>query len=164
MDPKLFELLSDLTVAYRHGETIEPEMKQIEDLLWGMKENNPKALSDKTRKIFEYIRKLKKPVTAHDISVRFHLAQSTSATHLRELNAAGLLTKKRIRSTTIWEVQTTSLPVAVPDKRVEPVRPTIRVDEPDEPEVVIRQSEPIKPVWPTNPYKTSYPHIRGYDD
>lgn len=162
MDPKLFELLSELTVAYRHGETIEPEMNQIEEMLQGMQNKNP--LSDKALKIFEYIRKLKKPVTAHDISVRFSLAQSTSATYLRELNAAGLLTKRRIRSTTIWEVQTTSLPVAVPNKRVEPVKPTIRVDEPDEPEVVIRQSEPIKPVWPTNPYKTSYPHIRGYDD
>ena len=162
MDPKLFELLSELTLAYRQGETIEPEMNQIEEMLQGMQKKNP--LSDKTLKIFEYIRKLKKPVTAHDISVRFHLAQSTSATHLRELNAAGLLTKRRIKSTTIWEVQSTSLPVAVPDKRVEPVKPTIRVDEPDEPEVVIRQSEQIKPIWPTNPYKTSYPHIRGYDD
>lgn len=162
MDPKLFELLSELTLAYRQGETIEPEMNQIEEMLQGMQKKNP--LSDKTLRIFEYIRKLKKPVTAHDISVRFHLAQSTSATHLRELNAAGLLTKRRIKSTTIWEVQTTSLPVAVPDKRVEPVRPTIRVDKPDEPEVVIRQSEQIKPVWPANPYKTSYPHVRGYDD
>lgn len=157
MDPKLFELLSELTAAYRQGETIEPEMNQIEEMLQGMQKKNP--LSDKTLKIFEHIRKLKKPVTAHDISVRFHLAQSTSATHLRELHEAGLLTKSRFRNTTLWEVKSTSLPVAVPDKRVE-ARPV----EPDEPEVVIRQSEPIKPVWPTNPYKTSYPHIRGYDD
>jgi DNA-binding transcriptional ArsR family regulator len=157
MDPKLFELLSELTLAYRQGETIEPEMNQIEEMLEGMQKKNP--LSDKTLKIFEYIRKLKKPVTAHDISVRFHLAQSTSATHLRELNAAGLLTKRRIKSTTIWEVQTTSLPVAVPDKRVE-AQPV----ELDRPEVVIRKSEPIKSVWPSNPFQTSYPHARGYDD
>lgn len=157
MDPKLFELLSELTLAYRQGETIEPEINQIEEMLEGIQKKNP--LSDKTLKIFEYIRKLKKPVTAHDISVRFHLAQSTSATHLRELNAAGLLTKRRIKSTTIWEVQTTSLPVAVPDKRVE-ARPV----ELDRPEVVIRKSEPIKSVWPSNPFQTSYPHARGYDD
>jgi len=157
MDPKLFELLSDLTLAYRQGETIEPEINQIEEMLEGMQKKNP--LSDKALKIFEHIRKLKKPVTAHDISVRFHLAQSTSATHLRELNAAGLLTKRRIKSTTIWEVQTTSLPVAVPDKRVE-ARPV----ELDRPEVVIRKSEPIKSVWPSNPFQTSYPHARGYDD
>lgn len=157
MDPKLFELLSELTLAYRQGETIEPEINQIEEMLEGMQKKNP--LSDKALKIFEHIRKLKKPVTAHDISVRFSLAQSTSATYLRELHAAGLLTKKRIRSTTIWEVQSTSLPVAVPDKRVE-VRPV----EPDRPEVVIRKSDPIKPVWPSNPFQTSYPHARGYDD
>ena len=157
MDPKLFELLSELTAAYRQGETIEPEMNQIEEMLEKMQQKNP--LSDKALKIFEHIRRLKKPVTAHDISVRFHLAQSTSATYLRELHEAGLLTKKRIRSTTIWEVQSTSLPVAVPDKRVE-ARPV----EPDEPEIIIRKSEPIKTIWPTNPYKTSYPHIRGYDD
>ena len=157
MDPKLFELLSELTLAYRQGETIEPEMSQIEEMLEGMQKKNP--LSDKTLKIFEYIRKLKKPVTAHDISVRFSLAQSTSATHLRELNAAGLLNKSRFRNTTLWEVKSTSLPVAVPDKRVE-TRPV----EPVKPEIVIRHSEPIKPVWPTNPFQTSYPHARGYDD
>lgn len=157
MDPKLFELLSDLTLAYRQGETIEPEINQIEEMLEGMQKKNP--LSDKTLKIFEYIRKLKKPVTAHDISVRFSLAQSTSATHLRELNAAGLLNKSRFRNTTLWEVKSTSLPVAVPDKRVE-VRPV----EPDEPTIIIRKPESVKPVWPTSSFKTSYPHVRGYDD
>ena len=159
MDPKLFELLSDLTLAYRQGEIIDPEMRQIEELLRGMKQDKPKALSEKTLKIFEYIRKLKKPVTAHDISVRFHLAQSTSATHLRELHEAGLLNKSRFRNTTLWEVKSTSLSVAVPDKLIE-ARPI----EPVEPEIVIRQAEPIKPIWPTNPFQTSYPHARGYDD
>ena len=157
MDPKLFELLSDLTTAYRQKENIEPEINQIEEMLDGVKKKTP--LAEKTLKIFEHIRKLKKPVTAHDISVRFHLAQSTSATYLRELHEAGLLTKKRIRSTTIWEVQSTSLPVAVPDKRVE-ARPV----EPDEPEIIIRKSEPIKTIWPTSTFQTSYPHARGYDD
>ena len=157
MDPKLFELLSDLTAAYRQGETIEPEINQIEEMLDGVKRKTP--LAEKTLKIFEYIRKLKKPVTAHDISVRFHLAQSTSATHLRGLHEAGLLNKSRFRNTTLWEVKSTSLPVAVPDKRVE-VRPV----EPVKPEIVIRHSEPIKPVWPTSTFQTSYPHARGYDD
>lgn len=157
MDPKLFELLSELTLAYRQGETIEPEINQIEEMLEGMQKKNP--LSDKALKIFEHIRKLKKPVTAHDISVRFSLAQSTSATYLRELHATGLLTKRRIKSTTIWEVQSTSLPVAVPDKRVE-VRPV----EPDEPTIIIRKPESVKPLWPTSSFKTSYPHVRGYDD
>lgn len=162
MDPKLFELLSDLTLAYRQGEIIDPEMRQIEELLRGMKQDKPKALSEKTLRIFEYVRKLKKPVTAHDISVRFHLAQSTSATHLRELHEAGLLNKSRFRNTTLWEVKSTSLSVAVPDKPI--AQPESRLPEPDEPEIVVRKAEPIKPVWPTNPFKTSYPHVRGYPD
>ena len=157
MDPKLFELLSDLTTAYRQKEDIGPEITQIEEMLEGI--NKKTRLTEKTLKIFEHIRKLKKPVTAHGISVRFHLAQSTSATHLRELHEAGLLNKSRFRNTTLWDVKSTSLPVAVPDKRIE-ARPV----EPAKPEIFIQHSEPIQPVWPTNPFQTSYPHARGYDD
>lgn len=161
MDPKLFTLLSNLTTAYRRGETLEPEMIQIEEMLAGAKKNN--KLSEKTLKIFEYIRRLKKPVTAHDISVRFTLAQSTSATHLRDLYEAGLLTKKRVRAATLWEVHSTTFPVAVPDR---PELPVIELDDSEEAEETIEEpaQEPARPIWPANPFKTSYPHVRGYDD
>lgn len=165
MDPKLFDLLSSLVTAYRREENFEPEIVSIEELLERTATAAPGIASEKTQKIFEYIRKLKKPITSHDISVRFHIAKSTSTSHLRLLHEAGLLTKSRVKNFTFWEVKSTSLPVAVPDKAS--VR---REPEPKpEPVVEVRPSrpapaEPIKPIWPTNPFQTSYPNIRGYDD
>lgn len=163
MDPKLFTLLSNLSTAYRRGETIEPEMIQLREMLAGVKQQN--NLSEKTLKIFEYIRRLKKPVTAHDISVRFTLAQSTSATHLRDLYEAGLLTKRRVKASTIWEVHSTTFPVAVPD-RAEIVDDTTDDSTAEETAEAVADevAEPTRPIWPTNPFKTSYPNVRGYDD
>ena len=121
-------------------------------------------MTDKRARILQFILDRKKLITAKELAKHFCIAQSTAATHLRELNYAGHITRKQIGTQIFWgkhaEVkqpeqkpeQKPVAPVAVPEEPVAPVRFT-----PDD-------WEPPKPIWPANPFKTSYPHVRGYDD
>ena len=115
---------------------------------------NPKDLNDKAKRVWEYIRDRKLPFEAKNIATHFAITSGSIAKHLTTLHAAGLLSKARKANKVLWTVkheksikepvefkQTT---VAVPEQTVETRTPSV--------------------VWPTNPYKTSYPHVRGYDD
>lgn len=115
-------------------------------------------MTDKRARILKFVLERKKPVTAKLISKQFLIAQSTAATHLRELHNAGYISREAVGKEIVWGQKDPTkgaappVPVAVPDKPVvvQPRRPT--------------PVEPIKPIWPDNPFKTSYPHVRGYDD
>jgi DNA-binding transcriptional MocR family regulator len=109
----------------------------------------------------KFVRERKNPVMAKDVAKQFAIAQSTAATHLRMLHAAGYITREQRPDGKIIWAKKTSVPVAVPEQdpveqsdavEVQPYRPTPA------------DWQPPKPIWPDNPFKTSYPHVRGYDD
>ena len=107
-------------------------------------------MTDKQHRIFKFVLNRKRPVTAAVVAQQFAISQSTAAKHLRSLYIAKHLTKTQTGKQIFWA--TTSMPVAVSDDDiiVQPSRPA--------------SIEPTKPIWPVNPFKTSYPHVRGYDD
>lgn len=117
-------------------------------------------MTDKRARILQFILERKKPITAKVVAQQFLIAQSTAATHLRELHNAGYISRNAVKTEIVWGPKDSTkdaappMPVAVPDEVivVQPRRPT-PVD-----------WEPPKPIWPDNPFKTSYPHVRGYDD
>ena len=117
-------------------------------------------MTDKRTRILKFVLERKKPVTAKLVSKQFLIAQSTAATHLRELHNAGYISRKIVDNEIVWgkKDQTRDaappVPVAVPDEPVvvQPRRPTPV------------EWTPPKPIWPTSSFKTSYPHVRGYDD
>lgn len=154
MEPKLYQLLVDLVKAYRRGENIDFEISHLEDVLQKIKQETPVANSPTAAKLLEYIQGRKTPVTTADVGKYFGLSRSTVANHFLGLTNAGLLAKKRKGNTTYYSATGASMPVAISDEPivVKPSRPT-----------PIEREQP-KVIWPTNPFKTSYPHVRGYDD
>ena len=130
-------------------------------------------MTDKRARILQFVLERRKLITAKVIAKQFLIAQSTAATHLRELHDAGHITRQQVGGQVFWgrkdadteQIETPPVPVAVSSDVVR------RAPEP-EPEVVqVRPHrptpvdwEPPKPIWPENPFKTSYPHVRGYDD
>lgn len=131
-------------------------------------------MTDKRARILKFVLERKKSVTAKCIAKQFCIAQSTAATHLRELHYAGHISRETAGKEILWgkkpatQDEAPPVPMAVSSDVV--VR---RAPEPKpEPEVVqVRPHrstpvdwEPPKPIWPDNPFKTSYPHVRGYDD
>lgn len=111
-------------------------------------------MTEKLARILRFVLERKKPVTAKLVAQQFLIAQATASTHLRHLHEAGYITRQQVKGQVIWGKKGDEpfVPVAVPDKPV--------VVQPRRPAPV----EPIKPIWPENPFKTSYPHVRGYDD
>jgi len=119
-------------------------------------------MTEKLARILRFVLERKKPVTAKVIAQQFLIAQATASTHLRHLHEAGYITRQRVKGQVIWgrkdadteQIEAPPVPVAVSDEPVvvQPRRPT-PVD-----------WEQPKPTWPDNPFKTSYPHVRGYDD
>lgn len=117
-------------------------------------------MTDKRARILQFVLERRKLITAKVIAKQFLIAQSTAATHLRELHDAGHITRQQVGGQVFWgrkdagtkQIEAPPVPVAVSDEPVvvQPRRPT--------------PVEPIKPIWPDNPFKTSYPHVRGYDD
>ncbi len=109
-------------------------------------------MTEKLERILRFVLERKKPVTAKLVAQQFCIAQATAATHLRHLHEAGHITRQRIKGQVIWGKKGDEPFVAVSEEPVvvQPCRPT--------------PVELIKPIWPENPFKTSYPHVRGYDD
>ena len=117
-------------------------------------------MTDKRARILKFVLERRKAIPAKAVAKQFCIAQSTAATHLRELHNAGYISRQIVGKEIVWGKKdqtrdaTPPVPVAVPDEPVvvKPRRPT-PID-----------WEPPKPIWPDNPFKTSYPHVRGYDD
>ena len=109
-------------------------------------------MTDKQHRVLKFVLNRKRPVTAAVVAQQFSISQSTAAKHLRSLYIAGHLTKTQTGKKILWAETTTSMPVAVSDDNI--------IVQPRQPAPI----EPAKPVWPDNPFKTSYPYIRGYDD
>ena len=113
-------------------------------------------MTEKLARILRFVLERKKPVTAKLVAQQFLIAQATASTHLRHLHEAGYITRQRDKGQVIWgkKSDTPFVPVAVPEEAivVQPRRSTPT------------QWEQPKPIWPKNPFKTSYPHVRGYDD
>ena len=105
-------------------------------------------MTDKQCRVLKFVLNRKRPVTAAVVAQQFSISQSTAAKHLRRLYIAGHLTKTQTGKKILWAETTTSMPVAVSNDNII-VQPPIK---------------PTKPIWPDNPFKTSYPHVRGYDD
>ena len=117
----------------------------------------------KSERILKFVLSRKRPITAAVVAQQFAISQSTAAKHLRSLHIAGRLTKTQSGKKVLWAEDTTSMPVALPREDF--------IERTPEPELIVVQPrrpapiEPAKPIWPDNPFnKTSYPHIRGYDD
>lgn len=110
-------------------------------------------MTEKLERILKFVLQRSNPVTAKVVAQQFLIAQATAATHLRHLHAAGHLTRQRVKGQVIWGKKGKN-PVAVSEEPVviQPRRPTPT------------QWEQPKPIWPENPFKTSYPNVRGYDD
>lgn len=104
-------------------------------------------MTDKQHRVLKFVLNRKRPVTAAVVAQQFAISQSTAAKHLRSLYIAGHLTKTQTGKKILWAGTTTSMPVAVSDDNI-----------------IVHHIEPTKPIWPVNPFQTSYPHIRGYDD
>lgn len=117
-------------------------------------------MTEKLARILRFVLERKKPVTAKVVAQQFLIAQATASTHLRHLHEARYITRQQVGGQVFWgrkdadteQIEAPPVPVAVSDEPVvvQPRRPT--------------PVEPIKPIWPDNPFKTSYPHVRGYDD
>lgn len=97
----------------------------------------------KAIRVLKFVANRKTPVTAKMVAEHFAIAQSTAATYLRTLYEQGHLTKQQIGKQVIWDT------MAVPD---------------DDSDIQPSRSPAIEPPRPVSAYKTSYPHIRGYDD
>lgn len=110
-------------------------------------------MTEKLERILRFVLQRSKPVTAKVVAQQFLIAQATAATHLRHLHEAGHLTRQRVKGQVIWGKKGKA-PVAVSEVVVEPPAP---------PPAPVKWEHP-KPMWPANPFKTSYPNIRGYDD
>jgi len=128
-------------------------------------------MTDKLARVLKFILDRKKPVTAKMVAQHFAVAQSTAAKYLRSLYEAKLITREQIGGQIVWAKKAgASVPVALPPEVV--VRREPEPEPEPEPEVVeVRPSQPApakweqpKVIWPTSTFKTSYPHIRGYDD
>lgn len=145
MDPKLYDLLNNLIRAYNKDENIDFEISQIENALHKVRQETPVTSSQVALKMFEYIKHRKTPVTTDSVGAYFGLARSTVAKRFKELVNAGYLTQTRKGHVTYYSVS--SVPVALPES----------VD------ISLQPAAP-KTIWPVSTFKTSYPHIRGYDD
>jgi len=110
-------------------------------------------MTEKPKRILKFVLERRRPVTAQMVAQHFAIASSTASTHLRHLHAAGYLTRQEIKGKVIWFKKGQDA-VAVPEIVVEPPAP---------PPAPVKWEHP-KPMWPANPFKTSYPNIRGYDD
>lgn len=110
-------------------------------------------MTEKLARILRFVLERKRPVTAKVVAQQFLIAQATASTHLRHLHAAGYLTRQQVKNQVIWFKKGQNA-VAVPEIVVEPPAP---------PPAPVKWEHP-KPMWPANPFKTSYPNIRGYDD
>ena len=113
-------------------------------------------MTEKLERILKFVLERKKPVTAKVVAQQFCIAQATAATHLRHLHEAGYITRQQVKGQVIWG-----------KKGDEPFVPVAVSEEP----AIVESSRPApvkweqpKPIWPENPFKTSYPHVRGYDD
>jgi hypothetical protein len=117
----------------------------------------------KSEKVLRFVRERKNPVMAKDVAKQFAIAQSTAATHLRILHAAGYITREQLPDgKVVWAKKDAppSVSLAVPEPvSVEPEAVALQPYRPTPAEW-----RPPKPIWPDNPFKTSYPHVRGYDD
>lgn len=113
-------------------------------------------MTEKLERVLKFVVGRRKPVTAKLVAQQFLIAQATASTHLRHLHAAGHLTRQEIKGKVVWckKGEDPFVPVAVSEEPaiVEPSRPA-----------PVKWEQP-KPTWPENPFKTSYPHVRGYDD
>ena len=113
-------------------------------------------MTEKLERILKFVLQRSKPVTAKIVAQQFLIAQSTAATHLRHLHEAGHITRQQVKKQIVWGKKSDEpfMPVAVPEASiaVQPRRSTTT------------QWEQPKPIWPDNPFKTSYPNVRGYDD
>ena len=121
-------------------------------------------MTDKQHRILRFVRD-RKSVTAKIVAKQFLIAQATASTHLRHLHEAGYVTREQLGAHVVW-TKTGEVP-QIPQEVSEPAPVPVAIPDDD---IIVqpRRSAPIepsKPIWPDNPFnKTSYPHVRGYDD
>lgn len=127
-----------------------------------MTEPKTQLMTDKQHRILKFVLD-RKSVTAKVVAKQFLIAQATASTHLRNLHEAGYVTREQLGTHVVW-TKTGEVP-QIPPEVSAPVPVAVSDDD-----IVVQPSRPTsselpKPIWPDNPFnKTSYPHVRGYDD
>lgn len=147
MEMKLFILLQDIINNHKAGGDNDEKILELERRLYKLN-YKPVIASDKTQRVYEYIQSHKKPVTSSILAHHFCLAQSTMAKHLRKLYEKGFINRDQQKGKIYWSL------VAVPPELNKPIfQPTSK-------------PTPVQvAAFPTSSFrKTSYPHVRGYDD
>lgn len=94
-------------------------------------------------KIEEYLRTHKTPVTTDELAKRFAVAKATVQVALGQLQGENVAKKIKLGNKVFWQYARLELPVAVPTKPA--AAPTGAAPQPTD-------------------VRTSYPHVRGYED
>jgi len=133
------------------------------------REGSPE-LTDKTRRVWDYVKTRKTPFEAGVVAEQFHNSSAAITKHLHTLYAAGMLTRTRKANKVLWSVnyveptEKAKVEPVKPAKAVKPVEASVAVPKPTPKP---QPSRPAPSIWPSssfNAIKTSYPNIRGYDD
>lgn len=126
-------------------------------------------LTDKTQRIYDFVKRRKTRFTSEMVGKRFEITTGAASRHLRELYLLKLVDRFRVGNAVFWLIPDTKnkpheRPTPKQEAKPAPVPVAIPPDPPAPQPSRPPADERPKVIWPTSTFKTSYPHVRGYDD